>query len=225
MDRNNSKLLRSFPFLTWRCFDVATIKHDLVVGLTLALILIPQSMAYAELAGMPSYYGLYASFVPVILAALWGHLPQIASGPTAMTAIVTASVLMPFASGLSGEAYIQKYTAMAILLAFCVGGIRLIMGFFKMATLVNFISHPVLIGFTNGGALVICFSQLSTLLGISVHSDKNIGFGGFIYDLFAIFSNLTSANFVTLVFGLGSVLLLILFKKFAPKLPGAHFSI
>ena len=78
-------------------------------------------------------------------------MPQIASGPTAMTAIVTASVLLPFA-----EVYSEKYIVMAILLALVVGVVRLLMGFFKMATLVNFISHPVVIGFTNGGALVIC---------------------------------------------------------------------
>lgn len=209
------------PFLNWFPIDAATLKSDAIVGFTLALMLIPQSMAYAELAGLPSYYGLYASFVPVILAALWGHLPQIASGPTAMTAIVTASVLMPFAAGLQGEDYINKYTTMAIVLALCVGVVRLLMGAFKMVTLVNFISHPVIIGFTNGGALVICLSQVNRLLGIQGPAEKDIGFSGFINDLLFTAGNVGSLNTTTMIFGLGSVALLLGFKKLAPKLPGA----
>lgn len=207
---------RFFPFLNWFPIDGKSLKSDAITGITITLILIPQSMAYAELAGMPSYYGLYASFIPVILAALWGHMPQIASGPTAMTAIVTASVLLPFA-----EPHSHKYTVMAILLALCVGIVRLLMGFFRMATLVNFISHPVIIGFTNGGALVICLSQLNKLLGIQGPEEKNIGFGGFISDLFVTFGNFSTINMMTMAFGLGTVILLLFFKKFTPKLPGA----
>ena len=215
MDKQKKKN-KFLPFLNWFPIEGKSLKSDFIVGITITLMLIPQSMAYAELAGMPSYFGLYASFVPVILAALWGHMPQIASGPTAMTAIVTASVLMPFA-----EVYSQKYVVMAILLALVVGIVRLLMGFFKMATLVNFISHPVVIGFTNGGALVICLSQFNKLLGIQGPEERDIGFGGFISDLFITIGNFSTVNKTTMAFGLGAVVLLLLFKKFAPKLPGA----
>ena len=215
MDKKKKKN-KFLPFLNWFPIDGKSLKSDFFVGVTITLMLIPQSMAYAELAGMPPHYGLYASFIPVILAALWGHMPQIASGPTAMTAIVTASVLMPFA-----EVHSEKYIVMAILLALVVGLVRLLMGFFKMATLVNFISHPVVIGFTNGGALVICLSQLSKLLGIQGPTERNIGFGGFISDLFITLGNFATLNKVTMAFGIGAVVLLLCFKKFAPKLPGA----
>ncbi|MCM8528200.1 MAG: SulP family inorganic anion transporter [Lentisphaeraceae bacterium] len=215
MDKSKKKN-KFLPFLNWFPIDGSSLKSDALVGITITLMLIPQSMAYAELAGMPAYFGLYASFVPVILAALWGHMPQIASGPTAMTAIVTASVLMPFA-----EEFSEKYVALAILLALCVGLVRLAMGFFKMATLVNFISHPVVIGFTNGGALVICLSQFNKLLGIQGPDERNIGFGGFISDLFITLGNVSTVNLMTMTFGLSSIAALLLFKKFAPKLPGA----
>ena len=207
--------------MDWFPMDGKTLKGDFIVGITVALLLIPQSMAYAELAGMPPHYGLYASFVPVILAAAWGRLPQIASGPTALTAIVTASVLMPFVTGLSGKAYTEKYVQLAILLALDVGLVRICMGMLKMATIVNFISHPVIIGFTNGGALVICLSQTPKMLGIEGPHEKNIGFGGFFSDLLSTFSNVSNINLMTLTFGLGSVILLLVFKKFLPKLPGA----
>ncbi|MCM8530833.1 MAG: SulP family inorganic anion transporter [Lentisphaeraceae bacterium] len=209
------------PFLGWPKITLGDLRTDMLAGSTIAMMLIPQSMAYAELAGLPAYYGLYASFIPVILAALWGHLPQIASGPTAMTAIVTASVLMPFASGLEGDDYINKYTSMAILLALCVGVIRLLMGLFKVITLVNFISHPVIIGFTNAGALVICLSQINRLLGIEGPATRDIGFGGFINDICATLGNFGTINTMTMAFGLSSIILLIFFKKYAPKLPGA----
>ncbi len=218
MENNKNKYL---PFLNWFPIDGKTLKSDFIVGVTVALLLIPQSMAYAELAGMPAHYGLYASFIPVILAAAFGHLPQIASGPTALTAIVTASVLMPFVTGLSGQAYEDKYVQLGILLALVVGVVRILLGMLKMATIVNFISHPVIIGFTNAGALVICLSQTGKLLGIQGPSERNIGFGGFIADLGSTFSNVGNINFMTLAFGLGSILLLLAFKKFAPKLPGA----
>jgi sulfate permease, SulP family len=214
---------RVLPFLDWFPIDGKTLKSDFVVGVTVALLLIPQSMAYAELAGMPAHYGLYASFVPVILAAAFGHLPQIASGPTALTAIVTASVLMPLVTGLSGEDYMEKYIQLAILLSLVVGLVRIALSILKMATIVNFISHPVIIGFTNAGALVICLSQMGRLIGVEGPPENNLGFGGFLSDILQTLGNINNINLETLAFGLGSLILLFLFKRFAPKLPGALF--
>ena len=209
-----------FPFLQWQ-LNTSNLKADFIAGITVTLLLVPQSMAYAELAGLPAYYGLYASFVPVFLSALFGRLGQLASGPTALTAIVTASVLMPFVVGLEGKAYEIKYVQLAILLAVVVGILRLIIGIFRMGTMVNFISHPVIIGFTNGGALVICISQFPKLFGIPGAREPNIGFGGFISDFAIMISNVSSINWMTFAFGTGSLLSLILLKKYAKKLPGA----
>ncbi len=92
-----------FPFLRWFPLRTATLKADLIAGVTVALVLIPQSMAYAQLAGMPAYYGLYAAFLPVAVAALWGSSNQLATGPVAIVALLTASALQPLATAGSAE--------------------------------------------------------------------------------------------------------------------------
>ena len=91
-------IARAFPFLRWFPMGVDTIRADLIAGITVALVLIPQSMAYAQLAGLPAYYGLYAAFLPGIVAALWGSSKQLATGPVAVVSLLTASALMPFAT-------------------------------------------------------------------------------------------------------------------------------
>ena len=101
-----------WPFISWLPNLRTNLRSDFLAGLTVALLLIPQSMAYAELAGMPAYYGLYAAFIPVVIGALWGSLHQLGTGPVAMTSILTASILAPFAS--QGT---EKYVQCAILLA------------------------------------------------------------------------------------------------------------
>ena len=91
------QLARFFPFLSWFPLKAGIIRADLLAGIAVALVLIPQSMAYAQLAGLPAYYGLYAAFLPVIVAAMWGSSAQLASGPVAMVSILTAAALMPLA--------------------------------------------------------------------------------------------------------------------------------
>jgi sulfate permease, SulP family len=156
----NPLLLRLFPFMRWQRPNRDILKADFSAGLAVALVLVPQSMAYAALAGLPPVYGLYASLLPVIVAALWGSSNHLATGPVAVVSLLTATALIPLASPGSGE-----FIALAIVLAFLVGVIQLSMGLLRMGALVSFISHPVIVGFTNAAALIIGLSQLNKLLG------------------------------------------------------------
>jgi len=157
---------RVFPFIDWfKGYRRADLRADLVSGVTVALVLIPQSMAYAQLAGLPPYYGLYASFLPPMVASLFGCSRQLATGPVAVVSLMTSASLEPLATaGSSG------YIAYAILLALTVGVFQLALGLLRLGVVVNFLSHPVVSGFTNAAAIIIATSQLSKLFG--VHVDK-----------------------------------------------------
>ncbi len=162
-------VIRLFPFLGWfRNYGLQTLKVDALAGVTVALVLIPQSMAYAQLAGLPSYYGLYASFLPPIIAALFGSSRQLATGPVAVVSLMTAASLEPIATQGSGG-----YISYAILLALMVGGFQFLLGLLRLGVVVNFLSHPVVNGFTNAAALIIATSQLPKLFGISVDRGKH----------------------------------------------------
>lgn len=136
---------------------------DFVGGLTVALVLVPQSMAYAQLAGLPSYYGLYAAFLPPTIAALFGSSRQLATGPVAVVSLMTATALEPLATAGG-----PQYIAYAILLALLVGVFQLVLGLLRLGAVVNFLSHPVIIGFTNAAALIIATSQLSKFFGVTI---------------------------------------------------------
>jgi MFS superfamily sulfate permease-like transporter len=155
-----------FSYIEWpQGYGGTSLKMDILAGLTVALVLIPQSMAYAELAGLPPYYGLYASFLPPMIAALLGSSRQLATGPVAVVSLLTATTLEPLATAGS-----QHYIAYAVLLALLVGIFQFALGVLKLGLVVNFISHPVVNGFTNAAALIIATSQLPKLFGI--HIDK-----------------------------------------------------
>jgi sulfate permease, SulP family len=155
---------RVFPFLEWiRYVNIGTIRSDFLAGLTVALILIPQSMAYAQLAGMPVQYGLYASLLPPLLAALFGSSRQLATGPVAIVSLMTSAALAPLAT-VGSEAFV----AYAIILALIVGLFQFTLGVFRLGLVVNFLSHPVVNGFTNAGALIIASSQLSKMFDVYV---------------------------------------------------------
>ncbi len=153
------------PFLAWigELKQPKTLRVDVMAGITVALVLVPQSMAYAQLAGLPVYYGLYASFLPPMIAALMGSSRQLATGPVAVVSLMTAAALGPLTIG-NPEAYL----AYAVLLTFMVGMFQLFLGVFKLGVLVDFLSHPVVLGFTNAGALIIATSQLGKLFGVTV---------------------------------------------------------
>ncbi|MFZ7128707.1 MAG: SulP family inorganic anion transporter [Desulfobacterales bacterium] len=157
-----------FPFLDWfRNYNLECLRIDLLAGLTVALVLIPQSMAYAQLAGLPAYYGLYASFLPPMIASLFGSSRQLATGPVAVVSLMTSASLEPLASAGS-----EGYIAYAIVLAMTVGIFQLMLGILRLGLVVNFLSHPVVNGFTNAAAIIIASSQLSKLFGVYV--DKGV---------------------------------------------------
>lgn len=145
--------------------DKSVLRKDLIAGLTVALVLIPQSMAYAQLAGLPAHYGLYASLMPPIIAAFFGPSRQLSTGPVAMVSLMTAAALEPLATA-GGEAFIGY----AVLLAFMVGFFQLALGMFRLGVLLNFLSHPVILGFVNAAAIIIATSQLGKIFG--VNADK-----------------------------------------------------
>lgn len=162
-------LRRFFPFLDWfHGYTSATFRADFISGLTVALVLIPQSMAYAQLAGLPAYYGLYASFLPPMTAALFGSSRQLATGPVAVVSLLTAATLEPLATAGS-----EAYIAYAIFLALLVGLFQFLLGVLRLGVVVNFLSHPVVIGFTNAAAIIIASSQLSKIFGVSVDSGEH----------------------------------------------------
>ena len=157
-------LVRVFPFINWfRYYNLESLRLDALSGLTVALVLIPQSMAYAQLAGLPAYYGLYASFLPPMMAALFGSSRQLATGPVAVVSLMTSASLDPLAT-VGSEGYI----AYAILLALMVGLFQLALGVLRLGLVVNFLSHPVVNGFTNAAAIIIASSQLSKMFGVYV---------------------------------------------------------
>lgn len=157
-------ITKIFPFIAWfKNYGKSAIQADAVAGLTVALVLIPQSMAYAQLAGLPPYYGLYASFLPPMIAALFGSSRQLATGPVAVVSLMTSASLAPLATAGS-----EGYISYAILLALMVGLFQFGLGVLRLGVVVNFLSHPVVNGFTNAAALIIATSQLSKMFGVYV---------------------------------------------------------
>ena len=157
-----------FPFLGWLgSYQKGDFPKDLVAGLTVAVVLIPQGMAYAMIAGLPPVYGLYAAIVPVLVYALLGTSRQVGMGPVAMDSLLVAAGLGALA--ITG---VENYIAMALVLAFLVGAIQLLLGVCRMGFLVRFLSKPVISGFTSGAALIIIFSQLKHLLGTGIPGSR-----------------------------------------------------
>jgi len=206
----NPLLLRIFPFLRWQRPTGEILRADLSAGLAVALVLVPQSMAYAQLAGLPPVYGLYASLLPVIVAALWGSSNHLATGPVAVVSLLTATALIPLASPGS-----EDFIVLAILLAFVVGVIQVSMGVLRLGALVSFISHPVIVGFTNAAALIIGLSQLNKILGVPIDTS-----GHFLAGLWGVLTDIGNAHGPTLVFGIGAILLMLTLKRWIPRIPG-----
>ncbi|MCA9654891.1 MAG: solute carrier family 26 protein [Myxococcales bacterium] len=186
------------------------LRGDLVAGLTTAVMLIPQGMAYAMLAGLPPIVGLYASTVPLAIYAFLGSSRQLAVGPVAMVSLLVATGV-----GTMAEPGTDAYVSLALLLALMVGALQLAMGMLRAGFLVNFLSHPVVSGFTSAAALVIGTSQLGHLLGIKLER-------GPIYEIVGqALSRLGELSPVTFTIGLGSVIALLALRRFAPRLPAA----
>ncbi len=190
--------------------NAAYLKDDLIAGITVSLVAIPQSLAYAQLAGVPAYYGLYAAFIPTIVGALFGSSRQLATGPVAMTSLLTAASVAPLAAHGS-----EQFYDYVILLALLSGLFQIAFGALRMGVLLNFLSHPVLMGFINAAALIISLSQLPTLLGIPAQQSEH-----FLLDIWSVVSTVNTMHALSFGFGLATIVMLLGFKRYAPRLPG-----
>lgn len=203
-------LTQLFPFLRWFPLRRDAMRADLIAGITVAMILVPQSMAYAALAGLPVVYGLYASFLPVIVASMWGASRFLHTGPVAMLSLMSAAALEPLASRGSDE-FIQ----LSLLLALMVGVLRLALGLFRMGVLINLASHPVILGFTNAAAMIIGLSLVNSFINVPMPRSDT-----FLLDLWQVVQQIPIAHWPTLLFGLGTLIALSFMRKYYPKLPG-----
>ncbi len=214
------KIAKFLPFLAWidELKNPHTLKVDTIAGLTVALVLVPQSMAYAQLAGLPPQYGLYASFLPVMIAALMGSSRQLGTGPVAVVSLLTATAIpniMPPGADLS------TYIAYASSLAFLVGVFQFSLGVLKLGLVVNFLSHPVVVGFTNAAAIIIGSSQLSKIFGV-VNPDAQHTYE----QVWGVIVNATQHTHTTTLFiAILAFVIMIGVKKFAPKLPGVLLAV
>lgn len=190
--------------------NLETLKTDILAGITVALVLVPQSMAYAQLAGLPPYYGLYASFLPPMVAAIFGSSRQLATGPVAVVSLMTAASLEPIAA-LGSEGFLVYATLLAIM----VGVFQLTLGLFRLGVLVDFLSHPVVVGFTAAGAIIIGTSQLSKLFGVSV--EKSEHHYETVYHM--VQAALTDTHWPTLFITILSLAIMVGVKKWRPALP------
>lgn len=225
MKTGRQGLDRIFPFLNWFPMTASGIRADSVAGLTVALVLIPQSMAYAQLAGLPAYYGLYAAFLPGIVAALWGSSKQLATGPVAVVSLLTASALIPLVGGggpetLTPQELVSVYAPLAILMAFLVGLFQFTLGFFRLGVVVNFLSHPVIAGFMNAAAIIIGLSQLNKVFGLPMERTEH-----FMHDILEVVLHVPDTHGLTLVFGLAAFLMMWGIKRFAPRVPGVLIAV
>jgi len=204
------KLVKIFPFLVWlRLTTIETIKADFIAGLTGAIIVLPQSVAFAIIAGMPPEYGLYTAMVVPIIAALFGSSFHLISGPTTAISIVVFAAVSKYA--VPGS---EEFVAMVLTLTFLAGVYQLVFGLAKFGLLVNFVSHNVVTGFTAGAALLIASSQIPHILGIDV-----IRGGSFIETWINLYSGFGEFNVYLLIVGLSTLGTAILIKLIKPQLP------
>ena len=201
---------RFVPFLDW-IFELKKpdiLRADVIAGITVALVLIPQSMAYAQLAGLPPQMGLYAAFLVPIVAALFGSSRQLQNGPVAIISLMTAAALLPL------NLEVSQYIAYAAMIAVLAGIMQMVLGFLRLGVMVDFLSHPVVIGFTNAAAIVIASTQIGKILGVNPET------GAHLYNtLWNVVKAVPDTHLATLAMGIFSLALLFGIKKYMPKLP------
>jgi len=196
-------IYRYLPFLNWlRHYRREHLPSDVVAGIVTAIMLIPQSMAYAQLAGLPPQIGLYASVAPLVVYALLGTSGQLSVGPVAITSLLVFNGVSTLADPGS-----ERYLQLVLLLAFMVGVIKLTLGILRLGAILNFISHPVLTAFTSASALIIAVGQLKYILGYRIggeHLHETI---------VQAIAGLSQINLVTFAIGLLSIVLLVFFRQ------------
>jgi sulfate permease, SulP family len=202
---SGSRLQRVFPFLAWFPVTAVVLRGDVIAGITGALVLVPKAMAYAQLSGLPVHFGLYVAFVPAILGALWGSSRQLATGPVAIISLMTAAALTPLAVPFS-----DQYIELALLLTLMVGAIQFALGALRLGAIVNFVSHPVILGFMNAAAIIIALSQLDLLLGIPKGRSDS-----FLADIWEMLGDLPHTNLATVAMSLLALALMLGLKRVA----------
>lgn len=203
-------LVRCFPFIAWLSqVKIDVVKADLLAGLTGAVIVMPQGVAYAMIAGLPPEYGLYTAIIPAILAALFGSSNHLISGPTAALSVIVFSTISQFAD--TGTPF---YIQLCLTLTFCAGMVQLLMGVMRIGAVVNFVSHSVVIGFTAGAAVVITVSQLRHVLGLD-YSSANTA----IENLWLVIVHLNQVQVFSLLIALVTIVSCIAAKRLLPAIP------
>ncbi|WP_367082236.1 SulP family inorganic anion transporter [Pseudomonas sp. HOU2] len=199
-----------FPFLTWLPRQTrASVGRDLVVGLSGAILALPQSIAYALIAGLPPEYGLYAAIIPVLIACLWGSSWHLICGPTAAISIVLYASVSPLAVPAS-----QDYITLILLLSFLAGIFQWLLGLLRFGALVNFVSHSVVLGFTLGAAVVIAIGQLPNLLGLDLPAKATA-----LASLMDLLQHLRAVDKPSLVLGVATVLVGFVLRQLLPRWP------
>mgnify|MGYP003664209103 FL=1 len=199
-----TKFAKYLPALTWlKSYQGADLKSDTVASIVFTIMVIPQSLAYAMLAGLPAITGLYASILPSILYSLFGTSRSLAVGPVALTSVMTASAVLPFA--VSGS---EQYATVAILLAFMSGVFLLVLSLLRLGFLTNLLSHPVISGFISASALLIVIGQLKYLLGIQSEGDTLLPL------VHSLYLHLNNINFPTFILSLASITSLLLMRRY-----------
>jgi SulP family sulfate permease len=204
------KMRKLLPFLEWFPLRRGALQADLIAGLTVALLAIPQSLACAQLAGVPMQYGLYGALLPTAIGALFGSSPILSTGPVQITALLTGASVALLAP--SGSIQFVHYVVMLALIS---GAFQVAFGVVRMGVLLNFISQPVLAGFINAAAIIIAMSQLPTMLGVAVTHSPHL-----LLDVWTVLSHPTSISQVSVFFAVSAIVVLTLLRKAAPRLPG-----
>ncbi len=203
-------LQRIFPFLIWLPLAKKSWKDDLIAGITGTIIVIPQAVAFAMIAGLPPIYGFYTAMVTPIIAALFGSSYHLISGPTTAISIVVYATISNFVDPAND---IEQYVALTLVLTFMAGVIQLAMGMARMGKLVNFVSHSVIIGFTAGAGVLIAFKQLKHVFGLEVPQGSS-----FYSILKHIISNISETNWYVFTVAVGTLLIAILIRRFIKPL-------
>jgi sulfate permease, SulP family len=203
-------LERWLPFLAWwPTLSRETLRHDATAALTGAVVVLPQAVAFATIAGLPPQYGLYAAMVPAVVAALWGSSRHLVSGPTTAISVLVFATLSPLAEPGS-----ERYLGMVLTLALLAGVFQLAMGLARLGALVNFISHTVIVGFTAGAAFLIAASQIKNFLGLAVPRGAE-----FHETLLYAANHLGESHLWVAVVGLATLAAGLLARRFVPRLP------
>ena len=212
LSQNRINLKNYLPILSWiKNYKLVYLKSDVIAGITVTILLVPQGMAYALIAGLPPIYGLYAALVPQIVYAFLGTSRKLAVGPVAMDSLLVAA-------GLSALSIIDpnQYIEMAILLALLMGLIQFSLGLLRMGFIVSFLSKPVISGFTSGAAIIIGLSQMKHLIGVPIPQSNKLH-----VVIKAFFEAESTIHYPTLVIGVISILILMLIRKYNEKVPAS----